>query len=344
MRKPLKTVFVIIAALAAVPAWAAKSVADIFERVRDTVVVIETREKGFSEDGWSTQVSSSSHGTGVIVSESGDILTASHVVHNADRVIVHLADGQKYLATIHGTDLASDTARITLQDPPDELPVAKLADSDKVRIGDPVFVIGTPYGLEHTLTLGHIGGRRSEGDQGMSPVEFLQTDAAINRGNSGGPMFNSDGKVIGIVSYIVSSTGGHEGLGFASTINVAYDLMFNKPHWWSGIDSIPIGKQLAGALNVPQSFGLLVQRVADGSIGHHLRVRPGYLPVFIDDRELLLGGDVILAVAGVRLAGDGSQFHAIREAALAVESGGRFEITVWRGGKEVTLFTTKDWD
>ena len=324
---------------------AAESVAELFERVKDSVVVIETREKGLDQSGrWDRQVDWGGIGTGFIVSEAGDILTAAHVVHNADRVIVHMADGEKYLATIHGTDVESDVARLTLVDPPESLQVVELADSDEVRVGDPVFVIGAPYGYSHTLTLGNISGRRLEEGRRMSAVEFFQTDAAINRGNSGGPMFNEDGEVIGIVSYIVSSSGDFAGLGFATTINIANDLMFNQPHWWLGIEFVPVTDRLASALNVPQPFGLLVQRVADGSIGHHLRIRPGNLPVSILDRELLLGGDIILSVAGIELTGDGGQVAAIREASQQIPNKGRFEITVWREGKVVTLYTTKDWN
>ena len=157
-------------------------------------------------------------------------------------------------------------------------------------------------------------------------------------------MFNDDGEVIGVVSHIVSTSGDFAGLGFATTINIANDLMFNRPHWWSGIEAIPVTDRLAQALNVPQPFGLLVQRVADESIGYYLRVRPGDLPVLIGDQEILLGGDVILSVAGVQLAGDGEQLAAIRDAAQRIPAGGRFEITVWREGKVVTLFTTKDWN
>lgn len=325
--------------------YAAKSVAELFERVKDSVVVIETREKGLNQRGrWDRQVDWGGIGTGFVVSEDGDILTAAHVVHNADRVIVHMADGEKYLATIHGSEQAADVARLTLVDPPENLTPLKLADSDKVRVGDPVFVIGAPYGYSHTLTLGNISGRRLEEGRRMNSVEFFQTDAAINRGNSGGPMFNEKGEVIGIVSYIVSSSGDFAGLGFATTINIANDLMFNQPHWWSGLQFVPVTDRLARALNVPQPFGLLVQRVADGSIGHHLRIRPGNLPVVVFDQELLLGGDVILSIAGVELIGDGGQMPAIREAAQQIPNGGRFEITVWREGQVVTLFTTKDWN
>ncbi len=127
-------------------------------------------------------------------------------------------------------------------------------------------VVGAPYGLKHTLTVGHISGRRIFDDRigSMNATEFLQTDAAINSGNSGGPMFNLAGEVVGVVNNIMSKSGGFEGLGFATTSKLARQLLLDHKMFWSGLDGLIIEGDLARALNLPQTAGFLVQRVAKG--------------------------------------------------------------------------------
>ena len=132
-----------------------------------------------------------------------------------------------------------------------------LGDSDKVEVGDEIFVIGAPYGISQTLSVGHLSGRhRLPSNESATSVEFLQTDAAINTGNSGGPMFDMEGNVIGIVSSIMSHTGGSEGLAFATAANTAKQLLLERKPFWSGIDGLVVTGALAKALNLPQAAGL----------------------------------------------------------------------------------------
>ena len=215
----------------------------------------------------------------------------------------------------------------------------ELGDSDKAEVGDPVFVVGAPFGITHTLTVGHLSARRKSNitSAGMVETELFQTDAAINRGNSGGPMFNMRGEVIGVVSHIVSTSGGSEGLGFVVTSNVARDLLFERPSGWSGIEGYVLRGDLARAFNIPApGVGLLVQRVAAGSPAERLGVRGGSLAAIVEDEQLVLGGDVIVAVQGIAFGGPDA-YENIRRRLSAIPPGGSIRLAVLRRGEIVEL-------
>jgi S1-C subfamily serine protease len=170
-------------------------------------------------------VSSRGLGSGIIVSADGSVLTAAHVVQAADRVGVELGDGRRFLARIVASSPRGDVALLKMENPPPDLVPAPLGNSDSLMTGDEVVVIGAPYGLGSSLSVGHVGGRlKPRQSVGGVPLEFIQTDAHISRGNSGGPMFNLRGEVVGIVSWMLSESGGYEGLGFAVSVNVAKRL------------------------------------------------------------------------------------------------------------------------
>src|SRR5262249_16951327 len=154
--------------------------------------------------------------SGVLISGDGKVLTAAHVVQAVDQVFVEFIDGQLVTACVISSAPAADVALLQLDSVPPGVAPAQLGDSDKVEVGDEVFVVGAPYGLSYTLSVGHIGGRAAPKGSlaSLSAGEFLQTDAPINSGNSGSPMFNRQGEVVGIVSNIMSRSGGFEGIGF----------------------------------------------------------------------------------------------------------------------------------
>lgn len=133
-----------------------------------------------------------------------------------------------------------------------------------------MFVIGAPYGISRSLTAGHISARHvAKGSGGIEwPLELFQTDASINSGNSGGPMFNMSGEVVGIVSYILTKSGGFGGLGFAATSNVVRRLLLAEKSPWTGVEAYLLSDNLARFFNVPQPYGVPVQRVADGPLRH----------------------------------------------------------------------------
>jgi len=330
-----------VAILLAIDVQAA-SYAKIFKKVDPAVVVIYTRENVVVAGAEGiTQTAQEGLGSGVVIATDGLIMTAAHVVGLSDKIAVVFSDGKKYFAQVVSSSTVADVALIKLERLPDQLAVAKLGDSDKIDIGDEVFVIGAPYGIEHTLTAGYLSGRHEESlvDRQLGVVEFLQTDAAINKGNSGGPLFNSKGEVIAIVSHIKSATGGSEGLGFATPVNLARKLLLEERSIWAGLEAILIDKDLAAALNIPDS-GLLVQRVAKKSLGDLLGLKGGRIPITINDRKILIGGDVIVSLAGITLK-EVEDVRKARDKLVKLPYGSRIDVEVLRAGKMKAMHTTK---
>ena len=321
----------------------AKSLKNVFQQVNPSVVVIVTKESGSSRLMTDKPDIKEGLGSGIVVSNEGLVMTAAHVVQMADAVNVFFLDGSKVTAKVVSSAQQADVALLKLSYVPDNLQVAEFGDSDQVSIGDEVFIVGAPYGVDHTLTVGYLSGRRvSAGvcDQ-LTPIEFLQTDASINMGNSGGPMFSMDGKLIGIVSHILSQSGGSEGLGFAITINTAKALLLEQKTFWVGLDVYLVSGDLAKALNVPQEAGLLIQRVANESPGHKLGFRPGNIPIQIGRQKLLIGGDIVLEVQGMPISVDIKKTCEIRDTMGGLGNGERIDFKVLRGGEIVNLYSSQ---
>ena len=271
MTRPVAAVFAVAALAIMPPASAAESVSDVFDRVTGSVVVVRTVEHKLRADR--QMVSTPAVGSGVLISADGKILTAAHVVDLADEVQIELASGQQLVARVVASEPDADVALLqvsSVQLPPGTVS-ARLADSDHARIGEPVFVVGAPYGISHTLTVGHLSGRHRPGHgwQRFALAEFLQTDAAINPGNSGGPLFNLAGEVLGIASHIVSKSGGFEGLGFAVSANSARRLLLDRPEPWWGFGGVMITNELLHVFNLAQPV-LLVERVVKNSPAERL--------------------------------------------------------------------------
>jgi S1-C subfamily serine protease len=285
-------------------------------------------------------VSSAGLASGVLISHDGKVLTAAHVVQAVDKVFVEFADGQSVTAHVVSSAPSADIALLQLDSVPQGASPAKLGNSDKVEVADEVFVVGAPYGLPQTLTVGHISGRSAPKDSiaNMPPWEFFQTDAAINHGNSGGPMFNTKGEVIGIVTNLLTRSGGFEGIGFAATSKMARLLLKQKP-FWSGMEGVLVQGDVAGVLNLPQPAGFLVQRVAEGSPGWRLGIRPGTLRASIGGSDLLLGGDIILSVNGIEVLEGQASFESIYESLNNLKPGERIVTRVLRAGQVVELST-----
>jgi S1-C subfamily serine protease len=289
-------------AAAAIPSTAhAQALVDVFARVAPSVVVVYTETTEYQFTGQAVAVSVPGTGSGVLVS-SNQVLTAAHVVQAANKVAVVFPDGDEHMATVIGSSETHDVALLQLDRPVNVTP-AVLGDSNDMAVGEDVFVVGAPLGESHTLTVGHLSAhRRRAGLLGTSSVEFLQTDASINPGNSGGPMFNMDGEVVGIVSHILTQSGGSVGLGYAVASNTARDILLDQRAWWSGLSATPVAGPLAAVLNVPPpGAGLMVQAVAKGSFAESLSLQPAVIPVTIAGQEFKIGGDIILEIAGIPL-------------------------------------------
>ncbi len=310
----------------------------LYSELNPSVVTILVKENKLVTAGPNDvrQVSAEGLGSGVYVSQEGYIITASHVVHNAESIMVLFPNGEKAPAKVKSSSEAADIAIIkTLYKPNSKIPVAKLGDSDLSNIGEKIMIIGAPYGLEHSLSVGYLSGRHSQKSlvSGTTKIEYLQTDAAINHGNSGGPMFNMNGEVIGIVSHILSESGGFEGLGFASSIDIAKDILENKSNRWFGIDAILLDKRMAASLNVPSGGGLLIQRVVRNSPGGQAGFKGGEIIAQIDGREVILGGDIVVSINGIKVVDETS----LEKAGLSLnntDNGGSVTVTLLRSGKE----------
>jgi len=313
----------------------AQELISLFQSVNPAVVVIHTVERATSANGG--QVSAEGLGSGVLMGDR-QIMTAAHVVQTADLVEVEFTTGQRIYASVVSSDPLSDVALLELEEEPQDVQPVELGDSDDVDIGSEIFIVGAPLGLSHSLTVGHISARRDGSDSGImsADVELFQTDAAINRGNSGGPMFNMDGDVIGIVSYILSESGGFEGLGFVITSNTAERVLLQERAFWSGLTGFVVEGALAQILNVPENAGYMVQQVASNSPADQAGLRPSSVPAEILGREIQLGGDIILAIDDIMINTPGYQDRvAERLAGLLV--GERLTIEILRSGQRLEL-------
>jgi S1-C subfamily serine protease len=332
----------------------AQQLRDAFRNVSQAVVIVRTKQVELAPSGTEPMAITDGLGSGVLISNDGKVLTAAHVVQTADVATVEFPDGQIINARVIGSDIRSDVALLQLKEMPKGVAPVTLGDSDKIEVGDQIFVIGAPYGISQTLSVGHLSGRhRLPSDEGATSVEFLQTDAAINTGNSGGPMFDMEGNVIGIVSSIMSHSGGSEGLAFATSANTAKQLLLDRRPFWSGIDGLVVTGAMAKALNLPQAAGVLVQRVGDGSIGSRLGINPGSLRVTVLGTDILLGGDVILGVNNIGVIDPRSaqslgsftsdeNYERIYNSVAALKPGDPLVVTVFREGKVLKLTTTID--
>lgn len=314
------------------------TISELFLQVDQAVVEIITAQKVVADQGPARMVTADSIGSGFLISTDGRIITAAHVVQLADALSVRFVNGESFKARVLASDPGADVALIQVEAVPAGIVSARLGNSDDVQTGDQVFVIGAPFGIAHSLTVGHISARRAPGQLfgGFEKVELLQTDAAINQGNSGGPMFNMRGEVIGVVSQIMSSTGGSQGLGFVVTSNLAMRVLLDEPTSWTGLGGVLIEGKIARALNLPQSAGIVVESVANGSPASALGLRAGALKAVIADQKLSLGGDIILSVHGIRI-GDTNFRERIRERQKALEAQDLFRVSVLRNGEVIEL-------
>src|ERR1041384_5295345 len=320
---------------------AAQQLRDAFRKVSQSVVIVRTKQIDLVPAPGQVMSILDGLGSGVLISADGKILTAAHVVQTPDIARVEFSDGQILNATVIGSDVRADVALLQLDTLQANLTPARLGDSDKMEVGDQIFVVGAPYGIGQTLTAGHVSGRHqlNKQPQSLTPIEFLQTDAAVNSGNSGSPVFTMDGEVIGIVSTIMSQSGGSEGLAFATSANTARRILLDRRPFWSGIDGVLVTDELAKALNLPQPAGMLVERVAGGSIAERMGLRPGTLRVNMSGADLVLGGDIILNVNGIPVAESEGNYDAIVSSIDALKPGDPLVIRVFRQGLFVKLST-----
>ena len=260
-------------------------------------------------------------GSGFIVSADGTILTNAHVVRDAREVTVKLTDRREFRAKVLGADPKTDVAVLKID--ATDLPVVALGKPSDLRVGEWVAAIGSPYGFENTVTVGVVSAKgRSLPDD--SYVPFIQTDVAVNPGNSGGPLFNARGEVVGINSQIYSQTGGYQGLSFAIPIDVAGKIRDQLvahgkvEHAQLGVALQPVNQALAQSFGLDKPEGALVASVSKGSAAEKAGLQPG---------------DVIRGINGQRIVGSGDLPAFIGLAS----PGDTVKLDVWRKGSAVAL-------
>jgi S1-C subfamily serine protease len=317
-----------------------QSLGEMYRKASPSVVVIRARGKEVSTGGVTRF---GEIGSGVLVTEDGKVVTASHVVHGMEDITVEfLGRDAAVRARLIGFQPGADLALLQLDAVPPNPPVATMiADSNGVAVGDTVFIIGAPYGLTHALSSGIISAhwKPNTVNREFPLAEFFQTDATINTGNSGGPMFNTAGEVIGIVSHMISKSGGSEGLGFVVTANTVRKLLFEKRPFYLGIDGQIVSGPVAKLLNVPQGGGYLVKTVVKDSMAERLGLAGGDRAATIDGQQIVLGGDIILVAQGIELG----SIDDLIEAAKAIRdqpAGREVRMRVLRAGQVVDLVTT----
>jgi serine protease Do len=254
-------------------------------------------------------------------------------------VRVIFSDGEEVPAKVVYSYPLADVALIKLTEPKSTpLSVATMADSDKVKIGDQVFLIGAPFGLGHSLSVGYVSGKYSRKNEtrGFMNSEFIQTDAAVNEGSSGSPLFNMKGEVIGIASFIVSYTEGFQVISFAATSIVAQKLLGDDHPVWTGIEAYFVSGPLSEILNLPQSAGIMVQKVAPLSLSDDLGLRGGFYNMTFEGEEILVGGDILLALETIPLTNEenlGKAWSFLQ----TLKTGDSIRSTILRKGKVMKL-------
>ena len=242
-------------------------------------------------------------GSGFIISKDGYVLTNNHVVEGAETVIVRLNDRREFIAEIIGTDPRSDVAVLKLD--ANDLPVAKIADSDDVKRGQWVVAIGSPFGFDYSVTAGIVSATgRALPDE--SYVPFIQTDVAINPGNSGGPLFNLDGEVVGINSQIFTRSGGFMGLSFAIPMNLAMNVAEQIQEdgvvrrGWLGVLIQEVNRDLALSFGLEKPMGALIAQASSAGPGGKAGIQPGDIVVRFNGKDVERSSDLPPMVGLVR--------------------------------------------
>jgi S1-C subfamily serine protease len=307
----------------------------VFRKVAPSVVVI--RAKGH-EVATSGQTRFSETGSGVLISSDGKVMTAAHVVNAMDEISVEFLGGETVKARVVASEPAADLSLLQLERVPAGAKTSPLANSDPIQVGDPVIIVGAPYGLSYSLSDGLISARWKPNTvyKTMPLAEFFQTTATINTGNSGGPMFAMNGEVIGIVSHNISKSGGSEGLGFVVTINTAKKLLLEKRSFWSGLEGQVLTDQQADLLNLPPgSTGFIIKTIAKGSPAEAMGLRGATMIANLGGDQVPLGGDIILAVEGLKA--EAVNLAKVRDLLASKPVGSPFMVTVLRAGKVLEL-------
>ncbi|HEU5264987.1 MAG TPA: trypsin-like peptidase domain-containing protein [Gaiellaceae bacterium] len=290
--------------------------------------------------------SSSALGSWFVIDKAGHIVTNYHVVQGADRVTVSFSNRDTVRAVVVGTDPSTDVAVLRVQTSATALTPLPLGDSDKLRVGDPVVAIGNPFGLDRTATSGIVSAlqRLITAPNSFTIDHVIQTDAPINHGNSGGPLLNSRGQVIGVNTQIETgnTASGNVGIGFAVPSNTVKDVVAQimrtgrVEHAYLGISGQAVTSDVAKTYNLPAEKGVLVGSVTTGSGADKAGLKGGDTQVVVEGETYVLGGDLIVSVDGKEI----SSIEQLRDAIADHKPGDKVSLVIYRGADKSSVTVT----
>jgi 2-alkenal reductase len=317
------------------------TVGQIYKRTSAAVVEITVTSAGQADPLGGSQRTQQAQGSGFVYDTQGHVITNQHVVDGAQSVSVRFANGKTYSAKVVGSDPSTDIAVIDVDAPASELKPISLADSSAVEVGDGVIAIGSPFGLEQTVTTGIVSAlhRQITAPNNFSIDDAIQTDAAINHGNSGGPLLDASGNVLGINAQIQTSTGEGSGVGFAisaDTVRRSLDQLRESGrarYAYLGVATSPMYPQLAERFDLPVDHGAWVQDVTPGGPADDASLRGGSGAQEFQGRQYRTGGDLIVAVGRQQIREEAD----VAKALVGLRPGSEVDLQVYRDGDRRTL-------
>jgi serine protease Do len=271
-------------------------VTQVYKKVATVIVLINATR---AEPPTGSDASVQSVGSGIVLNETGMVLTNNHVIEGATKIMVMMSKGVKVEAQVVGNDPMTDLALLRVALPKGHYAVAEFGDSDRLEIGQPVLTIGHPFGLDSTLTTGIISGFLPSPEPTRQPQRLIQTSAAINPGNSGGPLLDLAGHIIGVNAAMLA---GAQNVGFAIPSNTVKSVVQEIQSYgrvirpWLGIGGQLITRDLIQLLALPLAKGIVVSGIAKGSPAEKAGLRSGQTDISVNGERWLLGGDIIVAI------------------------------------------------
>lgn len=321
-------------------------VAEIYERSAPGVVQINSTGQGTGVDPFGGGAPSSALGSGFVVDKAGHIVTNYHVVRDAAQIRVSFSNQDTVEAKLVGTDPSTDLAVLQVDTDASALTPLPLGNSDTVRVGDPVVAIGNPFGLTRTATAGIVSAleRLITAPNTFSIDHVIQTDAPINKGNSGGPLLNARGQVIGVNTQIETGgvSSGNVGIGFAVPANTVKEVVAQilktgrVDRAYLGITGQPITPDLVQTVKLPVEKGVIVHSVRDDSGAKKAGLKAGDSSVVVAGETYVLGGDIIVAFDGNQV----SSIEDLREAIAEHKPGDTVRLEIYRDGKKTSVSVT----
>jgi len=330
----------------AAPAFDAEEQENIAVYKRALPSVVNITSTAMAYDFFYRPVPQQGQGSGFILDKQGHILTNNHVIENAQLVEVTLSNKKRYKASVVQIDRNHDIALLQIKDAPDLTP-ATLADSKGLMVGQKVYALGNPFGFSGTMTRGIVSAIRSVAlPNGNKIDDAIQTDASVNPGNSGGPLLNSRGEVIGITTLIASNPNGgadqSAGIGFAIPIQTAKAFLDDFAKFGHArrpsldVVTLPIGPDIAEQIGLPADYGILIERVLPGGAAERAGLRGGTQQAYMGNTPVMLGGDLIIAA-------DGQEITTPQDLSNAMNShhaGDTIVLVVYRGRQKMTVKVT----